>query len=95
MSGSGTGFQISLDPDPDSVFKFHPPNPGAKKGAEKALKVMSKDRQKMKKSGSDLETIMDPDLACPERLDPNPVCPERSDPKHWPPYKTSPKLTIN
>ena len=56
---------------------------------------MTKDRQKMKKSGSDLETIMDPDLACPERLDPNPVCPERSDPKHWPPYKTSPKLTIN
>ena len=49
----------------------------------------------MKKSGSDLEKIMDPDLACPERLDPNPVCPERSDPKHWPPYKTSPKLTIN
>ena len=31
-------------------------------------------------SGSDLEKIMDPDPACPERLDLDPVCSERFDP---------------
>ena len=43
--GSGSGFQISLDPDP--VFKllwirirFQPPDPKQKKSAESALKVI-------------------------------------------------------